>query len=75
MEGVITMDKEFGEDNKKKNKDKEKNYMLMGMCFGLLAGAAGMVLCSAFGLVEFGGYCVGIGLCIGMVIGMNIKKK
>ena len=57
------------------NSDKQENYMVYGMCFGALAGAVGMSICSMFGQIAFGGFCISGGLLIGMVIGLCIEKK
>jgi hypothetical protein len=71
-------------DIKNKNNDKcknegknseQKNYMTLGMSFGILAGAVAMAILSMFGHILWGGVCVSIGMLLGMVIGMSIPKN
>lgn len=54
----------------KKDKDDEENYMVMGlplgMCFGTVLGAAGIIPLS---------YGISFGMLIGILVGMCIKKK
>lgn len=64
--------------NLKEREDKEynpENYMGLGMCLGALSGSAVMVVMAMFGQTVWGGTAVGIGLILGMVIGMSIKRK
>ena len=62
-------------ENEKKNDDEQSNYMVLGMCFGMLAGSVAMSILAAFGQIAWGGLAVGIGLIAGMVIGLLIPKK
>jgi hypothetical protein len=65
-------------DDKRKNAEKDKkqeNYMALGMAFGIVAGAAAMVVLATFGQIVWGGACISIGMILGMVIGMSIPKK
>lgn len=65
------------EENKKQNNGDEKqvNYMVLGMGYGLMAGSVGMCVLTMFGKIELGGVCLGMGLISGMFIGMLIKKN
>ena len=49
--------------------------MTLGMCFGVMAGSAGMAILAMFGQIAWGGMCTGLGLILGMLIGMAIPKK
>ena len=54
----------------KKHDDKQKNYMVDGMCFGMCAGSIGMSICTIFGQIVFGGVCISVGMLIEM---QNLK--
>ncbi len=58
-----------------KKDNNEKNYMVMGMCFGMMAGAVAMCYSILYGHIIFGVMCLGFGYMIGMLVGMCIKKK
>lgn len=56
--------------NKSEDKEDEEDYMVMGlplgMCFGTVLGAAGIIPLS---------YGISFGMLIGIVVGMCIKKN
>ena len=60
---------------KNENGQKQENYMTLGMCFGVMAGSAGMAILAMFGQIAWGGMCTGLGLILGMLIGMAIPKN
>lgn len=41
-----------------KKDNNEKNYMVMGMCFGMMAGAVAMCFSIIFGHIIFGVICL-----------------
>jgi hypothetical protein len=49
--------------------------MVIGMCFGMIAGAVAMCFSIIFGHIIFGVICLGLGYLAGMLVGMCIKKK
>lgn len=53
----------------------KKNYMILGMIFGMLTGVVVMNILSIFGQIHWGGLCVGLGMLIGMLVGMNIPSR
>ena len=63
------------DNNRENGNNKRDNYMLLGMSFGMMAGSVGMSILSMFGQIALGGYCIGIGMLLGMLIGMAIPKK
>lgn len=52
-----------------------RNYLTYGVCYGLLAGAVGMSLCSMYGRTELGAVALCGGVSLGLFIGMSFKKK
>lgn len=61
--------------NEKEDKKAEDNYMSLGISFGLLVGAMVMTPLSIFGQSIWGGAAIGGCMMMGMLIGMQIKKK
>lgn len=66
---------ESDKKNEVKEDSHEENYMSLGMCYGMMAGSVAMCLLSFFGHFAWGGMCVGVGMCLGLLIGAGIKKK
>lgn len=61
-------------DHEDKKPNSQENYMINGMCFGMLAGSAAMSILSSFGHVALGSMCISFGMLIGLVVGVSIKK-
>jgi len=58
-----------------KKDDKQETHVVYGLAFGMMAGSVGMGLCVMLGQAAYGGLCVALGVLIGVVVGVCIKKK
>lgn len=69
------MNKDELEIEENENGQKQENYMVLGMSFGVIVGSVAMAILAMFGQIAWGGMCIGIGSLLGMLIGMVIPKK
>ena len=59
----------------KKLSDSQDDYSTEGMVYGLLVGIVFFIVCTFAGHFSYGALCVLIGICVGLLWGLSVKKK
>lgn len=57
------------------NNQVEGNYIGLGIALGLCVGSVAMVILAMFGQILWGGAVIGACFMVGMITGMNVKKR
>ena len=64
----------MGENKNNKINDSLADYSTEGMVYGGIVGGVFFIACTIAGHISYGAVCILIGICVGLLLGMQKKK-